>query len=499
MAVKLVEWQLPYTAGGGIEITANKVIQLLLREDDNLIKINDDREAYVDLQLASWITPSSDFPAWVTVWQVLSSDWWLTSGTLLNFQTISWDYWRWLYGTDWHMYYDHWTWVFTQIYSKPEVDALFTQLRSELATVAFTWDYNDLINRPNIPVIWDWTLTINQNNISKWTFTANQIGNTTVDLTDTTYPEMTVWDIGTGTSTTPSVASPKTISDYVKSKIANAYIYKGSVTTYADLPSTGLTAWDVYNVDREHTTAPVFPAWSNLAWTGTEWDVLWWLIDLNLYQKKLTAWANIQIDQNTDTISATDTTYSAWANITIDANNQISAVDTTYSTATSNVEWLVKIASDTVQSVAPNAVSSTADRTYGVQLNSSNQMVVNVPWTDTTTSSATSSVAGTIKLASDTTQTEGAQAVSSTANRTYWLQTNASWQWVVNVPWTDTQPNNTQISFTQAWVAKGDITLNQASAETIALEGGVLCTQSTYDGLPSSKTSDWNFYIIYSS
>jgi hypothetical protein len=27
----------------------------------------------------------------------------------------------------------------------------------------------------------------------------------------------------------------------------------------------------------------------------------------------------------------------------------------------------------------------------------------------------------------------------------------------------------------------------------------VLCTQSTYDGLPSSKTSDWNFYIIYSS
>ena len=499
MAVRLVEGQLPFSAGGGIEITANKVIQLLLREDDNLIKINDDREAYVDLQLASWITPSSDFPAGVTVGQVLSSDWWLTSGTLLNFQTISWDYWRWLYGTDWHMYYDHGTGTFTQIYSKPEVDALFTALRNSLATVAFTWDYNDLINRPNIPVIGDWTLTINQNNTSKGTFTANQIGNTTVNLTDTTYPEMTVWDIGTGTSTTPSVASPKTISDYVKGKISNAYIYKGSVTTYADLPSTGLTAWDVYNVETAHTTAPVFPKWSNLAWTWTDWDVLWWLVDLSLYQKKLTAWTNIQIDQNTDTISATDTTYSAWANITIDANNQISAVDTTYSTATSNVEWLVKIASDTVQSVAPNAVSSTADRTYGVQLNSSNQMVVNVPWTDTTTSSATSSVAGTIKLASDTTQTESAQAVSSTANRTYWLQTNASWQWVVNVPWTDTQPNNTTISFTQAWVAKGDITLNQASAETIALEGGVLCTQSTYDGLPSSKTSDWNFYIIYSS
>ena len=49
---------------------------------------------------------------------------------------------------------------------------------------------------------------------------------------------MTVGDLGTGTSTTPSVASPKTISDYVKSKVSNAYIYKGSVPTYADLPST---------------------------------------------------------------------------------------------------------------------------------------------------------------------------------------------------------------------------------------------------------------------
>jgi len=498
MAV-IVEWQLPYTAGGGIEITANKVIQLLLREDDNLIKINDDNEAYVDLQLASWITPSSDFPAWVTVGQVLSSDGWITSGTILNFQTISWDYWRWLYWTDGHMYYDHWTGTFTQIYSKPEVDALFTQLRSELATVAFTGDYNDLINRPNIPVIWDWTLTIKQNNVTKGVFTANQQGNTLAELTDTTYPEMTVWDIGTGTSTTPSVASPKTISDYVKSKIANAYIYKGSVTTYADLPTTGLTAWDVYNVEREHTTAPVFPAWSNVAWTGTDWDVLWWLIDLNLYQKKLTAWSNIQIDQNTDTISATDTTYSAGQNISIDANNQISAIDTTYSTATSSVEWLVKLASDTVQSTAPNAVSSTTDRTYWVQLDSNNRMVVNVPRTDTTVSSATSSVAGTIKLASDTTQTESAQAVSSTQNRTYGIQTNSNGQAVVNVPWTDTQPNNTTISFTQAWVAKGDITLNQDSAETIALEGWVLCTQSAYDGLPSSKTSDWNFYIIYSS
>ena len=53
------------------------------------------------------------------------------------------------------------------------------------------------------------------------------------------------------------------------------------------------------------------------------------------------------------------------------------------STATSTVQGLIKLASDTDQTVAANTATSVAQRTYGVQLNSSNQAVVNVPWTDT--------------------------------------------------------------------------------------------------------------------
>ena len=49
--------------------------------------------------------------------------------------------------------------------------------------------------------------------------------------------------------------------------------------------------------------------------------------------------------------------------------------------ATSSTEGLVKLGSDTVQTEAAQAVSSTADRSYAVQVNSSGQMVVNVPWT----------------------------------------------------------------------------------------------------------------------
>ena len=58
---------------------------------------------------------------------------------------------------------------------------------------------------------------------------------------------------------------------------------------------------------------------------------------------------------------------------------------TTIPSATSTVVGGIKLFSDTVQNVASNAVSATASRTYGVQVNSSGQMVVNVPWVDTNT------------------------------------------------------------------------------------------------------------------
>ena len=55
------------------------------------------------------------------------------------------------------------------------------------------------------------------------------------------------------------------------------------------------------------------------------------------------------------------------------------------SAATSTSMGGIELFSDTVQSVASNAVSTTASRTYGIQLNSVGQAVVNVPWVDTNT------------------------------------------------------------------------------------------------------------------
>lgn len=153
---------------------------------------------------------------------------------------------------------------------------------------------------------------------------------------------------------------------------------------------------------------------------------------------------------------------------------ELDGTGTTYGIATSTVAGVVKIEDDTTQTTAANTVSTTAGRTYGVQLNASDQLVVNVPWTDnnTTYSAATSTVLGLAKLEDDTTQTVAANTVSATAGRTYGVQFNSSDQLVVNVPWTDNNTTYTAgvgltLSGTQFKADLIDETLRSVTAETI--------------------------------
>ena len=86
--------------------------------------------------------------------------------------------------------------------------------------------------------------------------------------------------------------------------------------------------------------------------------------------------------------------------------------------ATATVRGGIELFSNTDQGIAANTITTTASRTYGSQLNSAGQLVVNVPWTDTITTYGmmTSTVLGLGKLFSDTTQTIGATGVSATAS-----------------------------------------------------------------------------------
>lgn len=97
--------------------------------------------------------------------------------------------------------------------------------------------------------------------------------------------------------------------------------------------------------------------------------------------------------------------------------------------------------SSTAGLVKSSTTGKTANRDYMVEVNPDGTMKVNVPWTDnnTTYSIATSSTPGLVKLGNDTVQSTAANGVTNTSSRTYAIQKNDNNQLVVNVPWTDTK------------------------------------------------------------
>lgn len=64
--------------------------------------------------------------------------------------------------------------------------------------------------------------------------------------------------------------------------LATVYQYKGSVDTYAKLPTTGLRLGDVWNVEKADPDHGI-KAGDNVAWSGTQWDTLGGNQDLSGY------------------------------------------------------------------------------------------------------------------------------------------------------------------------------------------------------------------------
>ena len=59
----------------------------------------------------------------------------------------------------------------------------------------------------------------------------------------------------------------------LKSDITSVYKYKGSVEEYSDLPATGQTVGDVYDIQTADASHGIL-AGDNVAWNGTAWDRL---------------------------------------------------------------------------------------------------------------------------------------------------------------------------------------------------------------------------------
>lgn len=68
--------------------------------------------------------------------------------------------------------------------------------------------------------------------------------------------------------------------DEVKAAQGKVLTYKGTKQTYAQLPTTGNTDGDVWNVVEANGNVP---AGTNYAWDGTQWDPLGGTVDLSGY------------------------------------------------------------------------------------------------------------------------------------------------------------------------------------------------------------------------
>lgn len=171
--------------------------------------------------------------------------------------------------------------------------------------------------------------------------------------------------------------------------------------------------------------------------------------------------------------------------------------------ATATNKGVVKLGSDTQVTQAVNAATvGTAGRVYPVQQTATNQLVVNVPWIDTVPTSADIARAsatnqGVVKLGSDTVQNVAANTPSVTAGRTYAIQYNASNQLVVNVPWTDNNTTYNNVTTTAAGLmSAADKTKLDGIAEGANNYTLPAATDSVRGGVKTGYTTNGRNYAV---
>lgn len=158
--VRNTPWSNPYTWWTAIEVTQDKVINLILREENNLLNVNNNNELYCDLQLANWLKPTDTIPVWVTTGRVLSWDGRPVTWTLVCSKTTSWDVTMYLYWDNWAIYVNNWgnTWKILQ-----------QQL------TAWTWILiEDNVISSTLDVIWETLYVYWNTDNNRWTLRSNR-------------------------------------------------------------------------------------------------------------------------------------------------------------------------------------------------------------------------------------------------------------------------------------------------------------------------------------
>lgn len=119
------------------------------------------------------------------------------------------------------------------------------------------------------------------------------------------------------TANTAMLARASDVASAIATAVTSAYKVKGTKTNYSDLPTTGNTTGDVYNVTNASTVdGKPYPAGTNWVWTGTEWDPLGGTVDLSPYQKTLSAGQGLNITDQTIKVTDSGVTAGTYGSVT---------------------------------------------------------------------------------------------------------------------------------------------------------------------------------------
>ena len=192
-----------------------------------------------------------------------------------------------------------------------DITALKTQVATNKADIAanttnITENSTDITNLET-------RVTANETNITTNTKGIATNAASIASLTSSKQDKLTFDTTPTASSTNP--VTSEGIKSYVDTEISSlpaAYHPKGSVT-FANIPTTGLTEGDVYNITNSFTIdsrfvdyvegeTKTYPAGTNIAYTSDgKWDAQCGLVDLTSYQKT----ANLTSADGSVTISTT--------------------------------------------------------------------------------------------------------------------------------------------------------------------------------------------------
>ena len=222
----------------------------------------------------------------------------------------------------------------------------------------------------------------------------------------------------TDSATDATVPTSKAVVSYVTGKVASAVQYLGTVNAVTGL-STTAGKGDFYRASIDFTYTSTSPAATITVHAG---DLIVALRD--------------NPTQTLDVLSSTaDDSTAGWGVI---HGEEIGVA----SISAADASIIVDNTNPSSPTIKANTGFTTDDvnRKYKVELAEDDSgLFVKVPWLNTEYSVATASTLGLVKLGSDTKQTVAANAVTATANKTYAVQLNNSNQMVVNIPWTDTR------------------------------------------------------------